>query len=94
VSGRRTPAQKSGVKKPRGSNRRRPTQAQSIERQLKIVADREGEHLTFAEIAQKRGMGEKEAREAYWRHVREIAPLMTSVTPDERALVIATSARR
>jgi hypothetical protein len=74
------------VKKSRGSNPRRPTQAQSIKRQQEIVAEHDIERLTFAEIARKHGTGEKEVREAYWRYVREIAPLIAGAAPDERAL--------
>jgi hypothetical protein len=70
---------------PRGSNRRRPTQAQSLARQIQIVADHDLHHLTFAEISAKHGMGEKEAREAYQRHTNEIVPLLLASTPDHKA---------
>jgi hypothetical protein len=65
----------------RGANRRRPTQAQSIRRQQEIVADHDGVGMSFAEIARKHRMGEKEVREAYRRYIEEIAPLMTASTP-------------
>jgi hypothetical protein len=86
MSGDAPRARNAGKKGPPGSNPRRPTQAQSLKRQLAIVADRDVEHLTFAEIARKHGLGEKEARAAYRRHVEEIAPLITATAPDERAL--------
>jgi hypothetical protein len=86
MSGDERRTRTAGGKRRPGSNPRRPTQAQSLKRQLAIVADREVEHLTFAEIACKHGMGEKEVRAAYWRHVKEIAPLLTAAAPDERAL--------
>jgi hypothetical protein len=61
---------------PRGSSRRRPAQAQLLERQLEILNDREVRTMTWAAIARKHSMGEKEARETYLRYVREIAPLI------------------
>src|SRR5438477_5680762 len=60
----------------RGSNPRRPTLAQSLRRHQEIVADHDGAGLTFAEIAEKHRVGEKEVREAYARYVEELAPLM------------------
>lgn len=69
----------------RGSNPGRPTQAQSLARQMRIVVDHDLNNLTFGEIAQKYAMGEKEAREAYRRHVTEIVPLLTDLTPDDKA---------
>jgi hypothetical protein len=65
----------------RGANPRRPTQAQSIKRQQEIVADHDGVGMSFAEIARKHRMGEKEVREAYRRYIEEIAPLMTASAP-------------
>ncbi len=68
-----------------GVNKNRLTHAQSIKRQQKIVHEHDVEHLTFGKIAQNLEMGEKEVREAYARYVRDIAPLMTVATPDEKA---------
>jgi hypothetical protein len=51
--------------RPRGSSPKRLTQAQLLKRQLEIVIDREIRNMTWAAIARKHGMGEKEARETY-----------------------------
>jgi len=75
----------SGGRAPRGSNPGRPTQAQSLARQIQIVTDHDINHLTFSEIAVKFGIGEKEAREAYKRHTTEIVPLLLAITPDDKA---------
>jgi hypothetical protein len=71
----------------RGSSRRRPTQAQLLERQLEILNDREVRTMSWAAIARKHAMGEKEARETYSRYVREIAPLIVEQAPVETVQV-------
>ncbi len=68
---------------PCGSSRRRLTQAQLLKRQLEILDDREVRNMTWAAIARKHAMGEKEARETYRRYVREIAPLIVEQAPVE-----------
>ena len=69
------------AKKPRGANPKRPTQAQSIQRQKQIVFDHDVAHMTFAAIAKKYKMGEKEVRESYNRYLTEILPLFIDRTP-------------
>ena len=69
----------------------RLTQAESIRRQQRIVHLRDLERLTFARIAQEVGMGEKEVRLAYYRHINEVAPLMAAPLADEQ---IAEALRR
>jgi hypothetical protein len=61
----------------RGANPHRPTQAQTLARQKQIVIDRDADSLTWAEIAAKHGLGEKEARQAYSRFKSEIVPVIT-----------------
>ena len=56
---------------------------QPLQRQLEILNDREIRNLTWAAIARKHSMGEKEARETYYRYVREIAPLIVEQSPVE-----------
>ncbi len=63
-------------RRPRGSNPHRPTQAQTLARQKQIVIDRDAESLTWAEIAAKHGLGQKEARAAYRLYKNEIAPII------------------
>lgn len=68
-----------------GSNRKRLTHAQALARQQEIVLAYDVEHLTFAQIARRLAMGEKEVRQAYGRYISEIAPLMNIVSADEKA---------
>jgi hypothetical protein len=70
--------------RPRGSNPHRPTQAQTLARQKQIVVDRDGRSLTWAEIATKHGVGEKEARHAYERFKTEIAPIISEESIEAR----------
>lgn len=72
--------------RPRGSDRRRLTQAQLLERQQAILVDRDVLNMTWASIALKYSIGEKEARETYGRYVREIAPLIVAQAPEEKVL--------
>jgi hypothetical protein len=72
--------------RPPGSNRRRLTQAQLLERQQAILVDRDLNHMTWAAIARKHAMGEKEARETYGRYLREIVPLIVEQVPAEKVL--------
>ncbi len=66
-----------------GTSPKRLTHAQSLQRQFEILNDHEIRNLTWVEIARKHSMGEKEAREAYWRYVREMAPLIVEQAPVE-----------
>ena len=59
-----------------GANRRHLTQAESLRRQQKIVRMREVERQTFGQIASAMGMAEKETREAFYRFVNDVAPLL------------------
>jgi len=78
-------SKKSSIEKGGGANRKRLTHAQSIKRQQTIVHSYDVEHLSFAQIARELTMGEKEVRQAYGRYVRDIAPLMSAASPDEKA---------
>lgn len=64
----------------RSSNdpKRRLTHAESLKRQQQIAFQHDLEGRTFLQIAGDLQMGEKEAREAYTRYVRDIAPLVNS----------------
>jgi hypothetical protein len=66
-----------------GANRARLTQAQLLKRQQAIAVDREANGMTWAAIARKHSMGEKEARQTYARYVDEIVPLITEQSPAE-----------
>ena len=74
----------SSASRPRGSDRRRLTQAQLLKRQQEILVDRDVHNMTWSSIGRKYSMGEKEARETYGRYVREIAPLIVEQAPDEK----------
>jgi len=76
--------QPSAPSRPRGSDRRRLTQAQLLKRQQEMLVDRDVRNMTWAAIGRKYSMGEKEARETYGRYVREIAPLIVHQAPDEK----------
>jgi hypothetical protein len=65
--------------------RARLTHAESVKRQQRIVRAYDVEHQTFSEIARQLTMGEKEVREAYRRYVNDMAPLMNSLSADEKA---------
>jgi hypothetical protein len=78
--------QRSSAPRPRGSDRRRPTQAQLLKRQQEILVDRDLRNLTWAAIGRKYSMGEKEARETYGRYIREIAPLIVEQAPNEKVI--------
>ena len=51
-----------------------------LARQKQIVIDRDAESLTWAQMAVKHGIGEKEAREAYGRFKSEIAPIISDAS--------------
>jgi hypothetical protein len=70
-----------GSKKRAGGGRL--SQGEAIQRQQRIVHLREIDRLTYAQIAEEVGMGEKEARLAYYRYVNEVAPLMAAPSADE-----------
>ncbi len=74
----------SPARRPRGGDRRRPTQAQLLQRQQAILVDRDVRSMSWASIARKHSMGEKEVRETYTRYVREIAPLIVEQAPAEK----------
>jgi hypothetical protein len=61
-----------------GSAKRRLTHAETLKRQQQIVFQHDFEGCTFLQIARDLRMGEKEAREAYSRYVRDVAPLVNS----------------
>jgi hypothetical protein len=69
-----------------GSNRKRLTQAQTLQRQQAILVDRDLNQMTWAAIGRKHAMGEKEARETYARYLREIVPLIVEQAPAEKVL--------
>lgn len=74
---KRRPATKRTVKKAAaGKSPRRPTTAQIVERNLKVVVMYETEFKTFAQIAAELGVDEKTAREGYSVHTEQIAPLL------------------
>jgi hypothetical protein len=75
--------------RPRGSSPKRPTQAQSLKRQLEIQHAREIRNMTWPAIAREYSIGEKEARETYNRYIREIAPLIVEQAPAEMVLSYA-----
>lgn len=66
--------------------KKRITQAESLQRSREIVVEHEVEHLTFAAIAANREMDEKTVRECYYRYVNEIAPVIASEVPIEKAM--------
>src|SRR3954447_12566328 len=72
--------------RPPGSNRKRLTQAQLLQRQQAILVDRDLNHMTWAAIGRKHAMGEKEARETYGRYLLEIVPLIVEQAPAEKVL--------
>lgn len=59
-------------------------QGDTIMRQQEIVLLHDVEHLTFAEIAARVGLGEKETRLAYHRYLREVAPLLNTVASSDK----------
>lgn len=65
-------------KRPPGSAKRRLTHAESLKRQQQIVFQHDFEGRTFLQISRDLQMGEKEARQAYTRYVRDVAPLVNS----------------
>lgn len=69
----------------RGSNPKRPTQAQSIARQRQIALARDVDHKSWADIGRDFGMGEKEVRQAYHRYKEEIAPIFATDPSLDRA---------
>jgi hypothetical protein len=83
---RRNGEEPSPNSRPRGSDPRRLTQAQLLERQQTILVDRDVHNMTWAAIGRKHSMGEKEARETYGRYLREIVPLIVEQAPEEKVL--------
>ena len=72
-----------------GGKSRKPvrrTQAEVLARQRAISEDRTVRNMTWAAIADKHGMGEKEARESYRRYAKDILPLITDQKPLETVL--------
>ena len=75
---------KAAAPKPSASRGGRLPQAAALKRQQKIALLHDVEHLTFARIAERVGMGEKECRLAYNRYIDEVAPLLTSLANHQK----------
>jgi hypothetical protein len=71
-------------KKPK-STLRRPTLAEAIARNRKVVELRLMEHKTWRQIAEEVGVNEMTARTGYRTYVEEIAPLIDSEDAFEKA---------
>jgi hypothetical protein len=81
VSGTRARSSDAGSSR-KGAGGGRLSQADAIRRQQKIARLRDIDRLTFARVAEQIGMGEKEVREAYYRYIDEVAPLMAAPSAD------------
>lgn len=62
------------------AQRRRLTDAETLKRQQKIAFQHDFEGRTFLQISRDLPMDEKAVREAYARYVREVAPLVNSLS--------------
>lgn len=70
----------------RGKSKQRPTVAQSLARQRRIVVAREVEQMTWGAIAEELKMDERDVRRAYETHITEVAPLLAEESPPMVAL--------
>lgn len=59
-------------------------QGDTIERQEEIVLLHDVQRLSFAQIAPRVGLGEKETRLAYHRYLREVAPLLNTLASNHK----------
>ena len=84
MSERARAAGRSALRGGGGKKSGRLTQAESIRRQQRIVQLRDVDRLTFARIADEVGIGEKEARLAYYRYLDQVAPLLQAPAADEQ----------
>jgi hypothetical protein len=57
------------------------SQAAILQRQQRIVVQRDAQHLTWTEIAGLHRTSERVVRESYWRYIQEVGPIIAGEQP-------------